>query len=271
MYNMAVVGHSMGGLVAKLTVTRSDDRLWYAIANRPLSEIKSRKRDGKRLAEWFYFEPLPFVRRVVFMGTPHGGAMAASQTVGRCSSRFVEYPTAQIIEHDLLVKQNPGVFSPEVRDRVPTSIDMMESSSCLLQAVKQLCPGENVQLHNIIGTKCVSPLEGCGDGVVSVKERKASRGLHRKTRPLQPRRSARERGRAQGTQVHLAAAHSGSQRRTGRRRVRMRDTRFRHARAGRTVSAGSLDGRVLGRCRDGGPLRRQIPEFSCQPTTRRLC
>ena len=167
-----MVGHSMGGLVAKLTATHSDDRLWYAIANRPLSEINISEEGRQRLADWFYFEPLPFVRRVVFMGTPHGGAMAASQTVGRCGSRFVEYPTAQIIEHDLLVKQNPGVFSPEVRDRVPTSIDMMESSSCLLKAVKELCPGANVQLHNIIGTKCLSPLEGCGDGVVSVKDAK---------------------------------------------------------------------------------------------------
>ncbi len=172
MYNTAVVGHSMGGLVAKLTATHSDDRLWYAIANRPLSEINISEEGRQRLADWFYFEPLPFVRRVVFMGAPHGGAMAASQTVGRCSSRFVEYPTSQIIEHDLVIKQNPGVFSPEVRDRVPTSIDMMESGSCLLKAVKELCPGANVQLHNIIGAKCVSPVEGCGDGVVSVKDAK---------------------------------------------------------------------------------------------------
>ena len=58
MYNMAMVAHSMGGLVAKLTVTRSDDRLWYAVANRPLSEINVSDADRKRLAEWFYFEPV---------------------------------------------------------------------------------------------------------------------------------------------------------------------------------------------------------------------
>ncbi len=169
MYNMAMIGHSMGGLVAKLTVTRSDDRLWYAIANRPLSDINVSDAGRQRLAEMFYFEPLPFVRRVVFLGTPHDGAMMASRTLGRVSSRCVQYPTADLIEHDLLVKQNPGVFSPEFENRIPTSIDMMERSSCLLQAIHGLCPGENVQLHNIIGTKCLSPLEGCGDGVVSVK------------------------------------------------------------------------------------------------------
>ncbi|MHB8972841.1 MAG: esterase/lipase family protein [Pirellulaceae bacterium] len=169
MYNMAMVGHSMGGIVAKLTVTHSDDRLWNAIANRPLSELNVSDAGRQRLAELFYFEPLPFVRRVVFMGTPHDGAMMASLTLGRISSKCVQQSTADLIEHDLLVKQNPGVFSPEISKRIPTSIDMMEGSSCLLQSIQQLCPGENVQLHNIIGTKCLSLLDGCGDGVVSGK------------------------------------------------------------------------------------------------------
>jgi pimeloyl-ACP methyl ester carboxylesterase len=169
MYNMAMIGHSMGGLVAKLTVTRSDDRLWYAIANRPLSDINVSDAGRQRLAEWFYFEPLPFVRRVVFLGAPHDGSMMAGRTLGRVSSRCVQYPTADLIEHDLLVKQNPGVFSPEFEDRIPTSIDMMERSSGLLQAIQGLCPGQYVQFHNIIGTQGLSPLEGCGDGVVSVE------------------------------------------------------------------------------------------------------
>jgi pimeloyl-ACP methyl ester carboxylesterase len=169
MDNMAMIGHSMGGIVAKLTVTRSDDRLWDAVANRPLSELNISETGRQRLAELFYFEPLPFVRRVVFMGTPHDGAMMASLSLGRISSKCIQQSTADLIEHDLLVKQNPGVFSPEISKRIPTSIDMMESSSCLLQAVQKLCPGENVQLHSIMGTKCLSLLDGCGDGVVSVK------------------------------------------------------------------------------------------------------
>jgi hypothetical protein len=169
LYNMAMIGHSMGGLVAKLTVTHSDDRLWYAIANKPLSDINAADESRQRLAELFYFEPLPFVRRVVFLGTPHDGAMMASRAVGRFGSCCVPHSAADRIEHNLLIKQNPDVFSPEVTNRIPTSIDMMERCSGLLQAVQELCPGENVQLHNIIGTQCLSPIEGCGDGVVSVR------------------------------------------------------------------------------------------------------
>ena len=197
MYNMAMIGHSMGGLIAKLTVTRSDDRLWNAIANRPLNEINVSDAGRQRLAEWFYFEPLPFVRRVVFLGAPHDGAMMASRAIGRISSHCVVYSTADRLEHNLLVKDNPGVFSPEFESRIPTSIDMLERSSCLLQSIQGLCPGPNVQFHNIIGTTCLSPLEGCGDGIVSVKSAQhpfvstekrvhtTHRGLHQDDESLQ--------------------------------------------------------------------------------------
>jgi pimeloyl-ACP methyl ester carboxylesterase len=169
MTNMALVGHSMGGLVSKLIVSSSDDRLWCSVANRPLDEINVSDERRKQLFDLFYFKPLPNVRRVVFMGTPHDGAMLASTTLGQVSSRCVQQPTADLIEHNLLVQQNPGVFSPEITKRIPTSIDLLEPSSGLLQAVQTLCPGANVQLHSIIGTRCLSPLSGCSDGVVSVK------------------------------------------------------------------------------------------------------
>lgn len=165
--NTAIVGHSMGGLVSKLTVTYSDDRLWYSVANRPLTEINVSDDGRKRLHDLFYFEPIPFVRRVVFMGTPHAGAQIASQSLGRWSSSHVQLPSEERLDHSLLIKQNPGAFKPEITRRIPTSIDLMEPSSCLLRTIKVLCAGPNVQLHNIVGVGCFSPLTGCGDGVVA--------------------------------------------------------------------------------------------------------
>ncbi len=165
--NTAVVGHSMGGLVAKMLATYSDDRLWYSVANRPLNEINASPAERQRLHDLFYFEPVPFVRRVVFMGAPHDGAQLASRTIGRWSASCVREPSSEQIAHHLLIQQNPGVFKPELEDRIPTSIDLMQPDSCLLRTLRVLSTGPNVQLHNIVGTGCFSPLSGCGDGVVA--------------------------------------------------------------------------------------------------------
>jgi len=104
----------------------------------------------------------------VFIGTPHNGSVLASQAIGRCGAHLIQQPVEQTIEHQAMVKQNPGVFSPEVRYRIPSSIDLLEPDSEILHAIQQLCPGPNVQLHSIIGTGLPGPLAGPADGVVPV-------------------------------------------------------------------------------------------------------
>ncbi len=168
LYQMVLIGHSMGGLVAKLQVTSSGNTLWHSVANRPLAAIRASEKERDYLFRLFYFEPLPFVTRVVFIGTPHNGSVLASQAIGRCGAHLIQQPVEQTIEHQAMVKQNPGVFSPEVRYRIPSSIDLLEPDSEILHAIQQLCPGPNVQLHSIIGTGLPGPLAGPADGVVPV-------------------------------------------------------------------------------------------------------
>jgi len=165
--NTAVVGHSMGGLVAKLQATYSDDRIWYSAAHRPLSEINASDETRQYLRRLFYFEPLPFVRRVVFMGAPHDGTQLASRALGRVTACHIPLPASERMAHELLVRQNPGAFKPAFQRRISTSVDLMNPQSCLLRTIKVLCAGPNAQLHNIIGVGCLAPLAGSGDGVVS--------------------------------------------------------------------------------------------------------
>ncbi|MFW6169495.1 MAG: hypothetical protein ACODAD_03325 [Planctomycetota bacterium] len=168
--NTAVVGHGTGGLVAKLTATHSDDRLWYSVARRPLSDINVSEEDHRnRLRRLFYFEPIPFVRRVVFVGTPHNGTQPASRLVGQWSAGRVQRSVSERIAHDLLIKQNPGVFKPEISDRLPNGMDLMDRNSHLLRTIRVLCTGPQTQLHNILAVGCLSPFSGQGDGIVSRK------------------------------------------------------------------------------------------------------
>jgi pimeloyl-ACP methyl ester carboxylesterase len=166
---ITLVGHSMGGLVAKLQVTHSDDLVWSRLANRPLEEIVASDEARSILAENCYFDPSPHVSRVIFIATPHRGSLRSSGLVGRTSSLLVEPSPELAAVHDQLVRDNPGAFNPEFEQRLPTSIDMLEPRSPLLAAMREMRFGPGVRLHNIVGVSHPASLDGPSDGIVSVR------------------------------------------------------------------------------------------------------
>ena len=168
---MVVVGHSLGGLVTKLQVCSSGgETLWRSAANQSLDSIRATPRTREELRKLFVFEPQPFVKRVVFIATPHGGSGWSTQLIGRFASSLVEPPRQRVVSHCRLTTDNPGVFAPYIRRRIPTSIDLLEPSNPLLMAIRRLPIAPTVQVHSVIGTgrrphrlgkpsDCVVPVE----------------------------------------------------------------------------------------------------------------
>ncbi len=177
---MVLVGHSMGGLVSKLQVTYSGDTLWRAAANRPLDQVNTTEEVRSRVADAFFFQPSPDVARVVYIGTPHEGSSFARRSIGRIGSALVSLPQERAQEHDELIKSNPGVFSREITKRVPTSIDLLEPDSPLLQAMTKLPMRKGVVAHSIIGNKYWTPWGGRSDSVVPVESARDQRAVTEK-------------------------------------------------------------------------------------------
>lgn len=175
-----LVGHSMGGLLSKLLVTESSDRLWCAAANQPIDAVRLPPAIRDDLLRAFFFEPSREVGRVVFIGTPHRGSQSATRLIGRVGSLLIELPEENQAAHEQLIDWNPGVFSTEIERRIPTSIDLLDPNSCLLRAVRTLPVNPRVQMHSIIGKSRWSPVQGVSDGVVpftSAHEPRASSEL----------------------------------------------------------------------------------------------
>jgi pimeloyl-ACP methyl ester carboxylesterase len=166
---MVLIGHSMGGLLAKLQVTHSEDRLWRTLANRPLEEIVTTEETRAELARLTFFDPSPHVARVIFMATPHKGALPSSDLVGKSAARLVEPPAEQAAMHAQLIADNPGTFHPAFERRFPTSIDMLAPRSPLLAVMRQMRVSDCVSLHNIVGVSHAISMGGPSDGVVSVR------------------------------------------------------------------------------------------------------
>jgi pimeloyl-ACP methyl ester carboxylesterase len=165
---MVLVGHSMGGLVARLEVSYSYDILWQQAARQPLETVRASTAMREQLRAMFYFDPSPLVTRVVFMATPHRGSSMSRRIVGRAASKLVHYSGAEEAEYRQLMDANHDVFRESLLEQKPTAIQMLEPDNPLLNALNRMPMGRCVRFHSIIGDPLVTLKGEPSDGVVPV-------------------------------------------------------------------------------------------------------
>jgi pimeloyl-ACP methyl ester carboxylesterase len=163
--NMILVGHSMGGLIAKLQVTKGGDRYWNLIGTKPIDELRTSDANRELLRKIFYFEPQPCVRRVVTIGTPHRGSSYGKAFIGRLGSWLVRIPRMVMEVQQQLIRDNPDAFLPGFKGTFPTSVDLLAQDSPILKVMYDDQLASSVQFHNVFGIASVMK-EGLGDGVV---------------------------------------------------------------------------------------------------------
>jgi hypothetical protein len=165
---MVVIGHSQGGLLTKLTVVDSGDQLWRTFSDKHFDSLTLAEADRVYLKRNFFFSPLPSVRRVVFISTPHRGSYRATSFVRNLVFRFIKLPDDVLrVSKDLLTLKLINNVSSEVRRSVPTSLDNMSPGNKFLLALADLPLAPGVTGHSIISVKGNGPLEEGKDGVVS--------------------------------------------------------------------------------------------------------
>jgi hypothetical protein len=174
---IVLVGHSMGGLVSELQACGSEDRLWNAVANRPLSAIVTTPETRAALQDMFFFDPQPNVRCVISLGAPHQGSNWAVRPVGRLGSLLAAPEAWRSERHKQLLSDNPGVFSDEVADRVPTSVDMLRPDSTVLATIATLPASPCVRFHSVFGYGRTGPVRGVSDGIVTFESALSPRAV----------------------------------------------------------------------------------------------
>jgi pimeloyl-ACP methyl ester carboxylesterase len=162
---MVVVGHSQGGLLTKLTAVDSGDRFWAKISDRPLDEIQMGEDQRKIVRDSLFFEHLPFVKRVVYIATPHQGSFLAGNWLGRLVSGFVEIPKS-VQKVFAGVPDQPGL-PKDLAAEIPTSISNMTPGNRFLQVLHGLEAVPGIHVHSIIAVQGDGPPEKLDDGLVT--------------------------------------------------------------------------------------------------------
>ncbi len=165
---MVLVGHSMGGLLAKMMILESGDAVWRLFSNRPFDELQAPPDRRERLGKAMFFSPVSSVARIVFIATPHRGSEMGDELIGRITDRLIRLPRDLRASYRWLMASNGrDFFTPMLRDGIPTSIAELRLDNPLLTTLRSLPRREEVPVHSIIGRKDPSvPLEQSSDGVV---------------------------------------------------------------------------------------------------------
>ena len=167
---MVVVGHSQGGLLAKLTAVESGDRLLRSIFDNDIDDIKAPDETKAMLRRTLLVEPSPFVKRVVFISTPHRGSFRSSTWVRKIMRRMIKLP-ADIVQvpFDVYDYVRDDVKN-QVSGKIPTSIDSMSTDNPLFKTLADISLAPGVKGHSIIAVKNPKdPREQWNDGVVEYK------------------------------------------------------------------------------------------------------
>ena len=83
---MVIIGHSQGGLLTKGTAIDTGDRLWRVFSTNRLEDLKISEAQRAEIRRLLFLEPLPFVKRVVFIATPHRGSYLSGSFARRLAA-----------------------------------------------------------------------------------------------------------------------------------------------------------------------------------------
>jgi len=164
LHQMVIIGHSQGGLLTKMLAIDTGDRLWKSVSTKPLDQLRLSQESRELLRRSYFLKPLPFVRRVVFIATPHHGSYIAGNRVAHWVASLVKLPIEILKTAADIVTQNPDAF-PSAESSIG-SVFGMTPGNPFIKGLASIPVAPSVAAHSIIAVQGDGPPEEGSDGVV---------------------------------------------------------------------------------------------------------
>jgi len=167
---MVIIGHSMGGLLTRLVLSHSNDTMIETVTSREKLEEVLRNfspEDRRKIDGIIHFEPLPFVRRAVFIATPHRGSQLAQTWIARFGASLIKIPTDIIKRYRFFLETLGGDKVVATTSMYITGVDNLNPESGTLKILNRMPMSDKIIYHSIIGNTEGGGIPGGSDGIVS--------------------------------------------------------------------------------------------------------
>ncbi len=164
--NVVVMGHSQGGLLAKMTAIDSGDRFWRLRSDAPFDPADFDPKAREIIEKSVFLEPLPNVTRLIFVSTPQHGSYIAGNWLAHQMAKLIVFPAdVAKVTTELLTLDGAGL---EARIREPeTSVLDMTPGTPFIETLWSIPVAPGVRAHSIIPVKDPdAPRDEADDGVV---------------------------------------------------------------------------------------------------------
>jgi len=168
---MLVIGHSMGGCIARLLITDTGDKVWMEIFKKKPEQVRLQPESRKLLTEALIFRRRPEVGRVVFISAPLRGSDIARNPLGRIGSMFVKSP-ATLLDASRDVFRIVTFHGDDLKlKRMPNSIDTLAPNNRFVKAINTVPITSGIPYHVICGDRGLGGNKDqakpeMGDGIV---------------------------------------------------------------------------------------------------------
>ena len=163
---IVVIGHSQGGLLTRLTVVHSGSTFWDNFSKVPIEELDIKPETRDLLRRSMFVEPVPHIRRVIFVATPHRGTPLSATGIVKWLTRFITLPLNIAGAATDIFTLNKDRLVARSLDRIPSAVDNMSPSHPFIKTLSSLPISDGVTAHSIIAVKGDGPPEEGSDGVV---------------------------------------------------------------------------------------------------------
>jgi pimeloyl-ACP methyl ester carboxylesterase len=163
---VVLIGHSMGGMICRLMITDTGDKIWRDFFSTPPAKTPLASDTRKLLEESLVFSHRADVQRVIFISTPHRGSKFASGWIGRIGAGLVKTPR---LFTSIYTSTKPLlVADPAARplNRMPNSVDTLEPNDRFVREVNKLPLTPGIPYHSIMGDRGRGDTPNSSDGIV---------------------------------------------------------------------------------------------------------
>ncbi len=165
-----LIGHSMGGLLARMQVTDSGPALWDSIFRVPPELLEHPPEEIDQITEVLFVEPSPYIERVVFCSTPHRGSRFAANLAGVVGAGIVGLPD-NLAESSRAILSQPDDLTEEGAEfeKMPDSIQSLRPDHPLILTLNDLPIAPGITYHSIVGDRGKGDTPDSSDGVVAYR------------------------------------------------------------------------------------------------------